>query len=101
MIYGAKSIALGSCRAIQALVPENRLQGFVVPSLEGNPQMLTGLPVRELRKITDHSTQFLIASPENVQEEIARYLEKNRFHHYICLGSGMKNTLFAGCSCKI
>lgn len=93
MIYGAKSIALGACRAIQALVPENRLQGFAVTSLEGNPQTLTGLPVRELRKITDHSTRFLIATPENIQGEIAQYLEKNGFHHYICLDSDMRNAL--------
>lgn len=93
IIYGAKSIALGACRAIQTLVPKNRLQGFAVTSLEGNPQTLTGLPVRELREITDHSTQFLIATPENIQGEIVRYLEQNGFHHYICLDSGMGNTL--------
>lgn len=93
MIYGAKSIALGACRAIQALVPGNQIRGFVVSLLEGNPQTLTGLPVRELGKIEDHSTRFLIATPENVQGEIVRYLEKNGFHHYICLDSSMGNAL--------
>lgn len=93
IIYGAKSIALGVCWAIQALVPENRLQGFAVTSLEGNPQTLAGLPVWELGEITDQGTKFLIATPENIQGEIARYLEKNGFHHYICLDSSMESIL--------
>lgn len=93
IIYGAKSIALCACRAIQALIPENRLQGFAVTSREGNPQMLAGLPVWELGEITDRSTQFLIATPENIHGEIAQYLEKNSFRHYICLSSGMENAL--------
>lgn len=93
MIYGAKSIALGICRAIQALVPENQIQGFAVTSLEGNPKTLAGLPVWELGEITDHGTKFLIATPENIQGEIVRYLEKNDFRHYRCLDSGMESTL--------
>ena len=75
IIYGAKSIALGVCRAIQALIPENRLQGFAVTSLEGNPRTLAGLPVWELGELMDYGTQFLIATPENIQGEIVQYLE--------------------------
>lgn len=50
MIFGAKSLALGACRALQKLDKKYEIEGFLVTSLEGNANMLNGLPVMEISK---------------------------------------------------
>ena len=47
-IYGAQSIALGACEAIQNLCPEKIIKCFLVTKHEGNAKSLLGLPVLEL-----------------------------------------------------
>ena len=76
-IYGAKSIALGICRALQVLYPENKVQGFLVTSADGNPMKLANLPVREVDKFVSSLTEqernrlyVLIATTENVHSQI-------------------------------
>lgn len=87
MIYGAKSIALGVCLAMREVHPSDEVVGFVVSSLDNNPCQLAGLPVRVLDASVDKETHILIATPENVQAEIAAYLEENGFYHYTCMDS--------------
>ena len=57
LIFGAKSVAIGVCRALKELWPEIRIFGFLVSSLENNPKELEGMPVWELAeasaKLTD------------------------------------------------
>lgn len=87
MIYGAKSIALGVCLAMREVHPFDEVVGFVVSSLDNNPSELAGLPVRVLDASVDKETHILIATPENMQAEIALYLEKNGFYYYTCMDS--------------
>ena len=44
-IFGAKSIALGTCLAVRKLYQEFEIEGFLVSHREGNPDILAGLPV--------------------------------------------------------
>lgn len=87
MIYGAKSIALGVCLAMREVQPSAKVTGFVVSSLDNNPSELAGLPVSVLDTVVDRETHILIATPENVQAEIATYLEEKGFTYYTCIDS--------------
>lgn len=86
-IFGAKSIALGACRAIQELYRDCRVVTFLVSSKEGNPKSLAGLPVTELKDFSDKNIKIIIAVPENLHKEIAGILEEQGFRNYICLDS--------------
>lgn len=86
-IYGAKSMALGTCMAVTALYPEFQVYGFIVRSLEGNPHTLNGCPVYELHTLTNKNMHILIATPENLHRAIASDLEKAGFFSYTCMDS--------------
>ncbi len=87
MIYGAKSLALGICRALQALYPQHPVKGFLVSSKEKNPLQLAGLPVLELESYHLKTTHILIATPEDLHSEIVKKLEQNGFFQYTCMDS--------------
>ena len=91
-IYGAKSIALGVCRAIQTLYPSHKVEGFLVSSLEGNPSTLAELPVRaigelatELGEAKKSEIHILVATPENVHDAICATLKQYVFSQYTCI----------------
>lgn len=86
-IFGAKSLALGACMAIERLYPQYHVRGFVVSNLAGNPETLHGLPVMELTGVMEKETPVFIATPEDVQPKIVEYLEENGFHNYKCMDS--------------
>ena len=50
-IFGAKSIAIGTYRALKALYPTKNFCGFVVTSAEGNPTDIEGFSVREIAAV--------------------------------------------------
>lgn len=86
-IYGAKSLALGTCMAVKELYPEYEIYGFIVKSLHGNPHVLADLPVYELSMVSDRNIHILIATPENLHQSIAGDLEYLGFHEYTCMDS--------------
>lgn len=92
-IFGAKSIALGACLAIQKLYKDFTVIGFLVSSKEGNPDTLAGLPVYELASFLQKDVCVLIATPEDVQERIVQILEEHGFHNHICVDSVKESDL--------
>lgn len=86
-IYGAKSLALGVCLAVKKLYPEYSVHGFIVKSLQNNPDVLGRLPVWELGHVDDKEMCILIATPEDTHREIVCDLEQYGFFHYICIDS--------------
>lgn len=86
-IYGAKSLALGVCLAVQELYPEYLMKGFIVKSLTDNPSVLAKLPVKELKDVTEKEIFILIATPEDTHKEIVHDLEQYGFFHYSCIDS--------------
>lgn len=93
-IYGAKSLALGIYEAIHFLYPQYNCIGFVVSSLKNNPNTLAGLKVWELDELKARilpaereAVEIVIATPEDIHEEITDYLLKNGFKKYICMDS--------------
>lgn len=86
-IFGAKSIALGTYHAIHTLYPEQWIDAFLVTSKENNPDTLVGLAVVELSLYEDKEACVLIATPENVHEEIVQMLDEQGFHDYVCIDS--------------
>lgn len=92
-IFGAKSIALGTCLAVQKLYRDFEIDGFLVSSREGNPDTLAGLPVYELGEYHRKDVCVLIATPEDAQGEIVKLLEGQGFHNHICVDSGKESEL--------
>lgn len=92
--YGAKSLALGMYRAIKHLYPECTVVGFLVSSLKDNSPSLAGLPVMELacysKCLSDNERKdlhILVATPEDIHEEIVNDLKKHGFINYTCMNS--------------
>ena len=92
-IFGAKSIALGACLAVQKLYKDFTVIGFLVSSRRENHDTLAGLPVYELGNFPDKRICVLIATPEDVQGEIVKLLEENGFHNHICVDSVSESEL--------
>ena len=99
-IYGAKSIALGVCRAVRALYPEVGVCSFLVSSRQGNPRTLAGLPVREIGEFlreNQNSGQpcpnVLISTPEDVHGEIIQTLIQHGCRCYTCIDSRKEASL--------
>ena len=86
-IFGAKSLALGACIAIEHLYPQYHVCGFAVSGLAGNPETLHGLPVVELADIPGKEIPIFIAVPEDAQPGIVTYLEEKGFYRYQCMDS--------------
>lgn len=89
MIWGAQSIALGLCKALQKFNICGSILGCVVTEKGYNPDTLNGIPVFELENLCDslpidvlRDVEFLMATPEDVQSDIEETLEVNGFFHY-------------------
>lgn len=94
MIYGAQATALGTCKALKKLYPARKAAGFLVSSMEGNAPVLAGLPVRAISEFAEalsaeekDNMEILIATPENVMEEIENTLEGYGFRCHVRLTS--------------
>lgn len=94
VIFGAQSIALGAYQAFSRSHPQSTIRCFLVSQMENNPSILAGVPVVELSAFAAElpreekdNTGVLIATPENVMEEIKTLLENYGFYHYIPLTS--------------
>ncbi len=99
-IFGAKSIAYGACEAMKLLHPNDEILGFLVSSLEGNPKILAGLPVREIGEVAKElsatkkaETRVLVAAPEDAHQAIVLILERHGFFNYRLLDSKAEGTL--------
>lgn len=86
VIFGAQGIALGIYEALQELYPARKVRCFLVSTQRNNPRQLAGLPVCELVPFAEKLTreekkriQVLIATPENIQDEIEELLESCGF----------------------
>ena len=96
IIFGARSIALGACLAIEKLYPECEVIGFMVSSLKENPNRLCGLPVIETDDYEDKDIPVLIATPVDVQNVVRGILSDKGFKNIICLDSVKEAELMAG-----
>ena len=86
LIYGAQGYALGAYEAVKTLYPEYEIPFFMVSSVEGNAPVLGGIPVRNFSSVLGEiphekrkGIKVLIATPENVQDEIEDLLVSNGF----------------------
>lgn len=100
-IYGAKSIALGTCQAVRSAYPEKKVIGFLVSSMDNNPSTLAGLPVMEIGKFSEEhpakeEITVLIGTPETVHPEIIKSLEQYGFSNYFCIDSLREEELMEG-----
>lgn len=94
VIYGAQGFALGAYNSIKELFPSYRIICFLVTKIGMNSSSLCGIPVRELEEFASAYSQsekdnirVLIATPENVMEDIEKNLDNYGFYNHICLNS--------------
>lgn len=85
-IYGAQGYALGAYEAITTLYPRRGISCFLVTYRDGNPNLLGGIPVKELATYAEElsgeekrQVEILIATPDQVQPEIEESLENFGF----------------------
>lgn len=95
IIFGARSIALGACQAIRKLYPQCEVTGFMVSSLNENPDHLCGLPVREIDRYEDKESCILIAIPEDAQAAVSDILVNKGFKNILCLDSAREADLMS------
>lgn len=93
-IFGAQGIALGTYQAFHSLHPSRRVRCFLVSQMGKNAPVLEGLPVLELETFSSYITQeekdeieVLIATPENMMEDIETALEHYGFYCHARLTS--------------
>lgn len=108
MIFGARSIALGVCSAVQTLYPQYPIKGFLVTSLKNNPSRLAGLPVMEIAAYASTLTRkqsenihILVGTPEDMHPEIIQIIEKCSFPHYTCMTSSREARLMEAYFAKL
>ena len=94
-IFGARSIALGAYKAIQKLYPDCLVKCFIVTNKKNNPDVLAGLPVVSLSDFSDKEAQVIIATPENLHQEISKSLGEHGCERYISLDSRKESKLMA------
>ena len=94
IIFGAQGIALGAYQAFHSLHPNRKIRCFLVSRIEENASVLEGIPVLELDKFASslsrkekEEIEVLIATPENVMEEIESALEYYGLHCHVRLTS--------------
>lgn len=94
VIFGAQGIALGAYKAIHSCCPTRRVWCFLVSELGENASVLAGLPVRETASFAEGLSQkekdnieILIATPENVMQEIEESLDRHKLHCHVRLDS--------------
>lgn len=94
VIFGAQGIALGAYQAFHNLYPQKKVRCFLVSKIKNNPYTLEGIPVRELVSFASDlsyeekkRTEILIATPENLMEDIENNLKEYGFHNYVRLTS--------------
>lgn len=94
VIYGAQGIALGTYNAIKELYPEKEVLCFLVTAMGNNASLVGGIPVRELDDFASTMSgeemddiEVLIATPENVMDEIEENLETAGFYNVVKIDS--------------
>ena len=102
IIFGAQAIALGAYQALKNLYPQREIRCFLVSHLGNNPPVLEGMPVTELSAFARQLSQeekdqieILIATPENIMEEIEQALEHQGFSHHARLTSSRWSQLMS------
>lgn len=93
-IFGAQSIALGTYKAFHNLYSQKNICCFLVSKMGKNASVLDGIPVVELPAFAatlsqeeKNKIEILIATPENVMDEIETDLKRYGFCYYTRLTS--------------
>lgn len=99
-IFGAKSIAISTYRAVQALHGDFYIEGFLVTSLENNPHEIDGLPVKEVKTAAQRMTEqdkrrvrVWIAVPDDVQSQAKELLRRYGFMDFVPVDACMESRL--------
>lgn len=96
MIFGAQGTALSAYQALHYLYPQRSVRCFLVSQPEKNASVLEGIPVVGIASFADKlsqeekdHTEILIATPENVMDEIETILASFGFYYYTRLTSSL------------
>ncbi len=96
-IFGAKSIAIGVSRALRDLDQDFAQKGFLVSSLEGNPEEIDGIPVVEVAGVSEKLSSrerkeipVYLAVPEDIHQVIKGILESYGFANLVPVTAGME-----------
>lgn len=88
IIYGAHLTALECGRWLIQTEAGDKLSGFAVTDMDGNPERLMGFPVRNLKDYREQSRSALIilAMPEKYHMAAKCYAGNLKFYNFLALG---------------
>ena len=88
-IFGAQGYARGVYDSIKTIYPDCEIPFFIVSEIGINAPFLYEVPVREIAEVSNEMDQnekdlieVIIATPENIQDEIEILLESYGFHNH-------------------
>ena len=88
-IYGAHAIGEDLFLYLKLHGLEQKVRGFIVSSLEGNPTVLQGLPVKNINDVENEirSSLILVAAPEKFFREIQESLQTIGADNVVFIGN--------------
>lgn len=88
VIYGAHLVALECARWIILNGKQNKIVGFAVTDINGNPERLEGFWVKKIEEYVEqrHDLTVIIATPEKYHDTIELYARKKGFLSFFKIG---------------
>lgn len=87
LIYGAHLVALECARWLIQNGKKDKIVGFAVTKMNGNPNELEGFQVKRLEEYENHcNLQVVIATPQSYHDEIERTLRSKGFDRVLKIG---------------
>lgn len=84
-IYGAGKIGKRILKLIKKAGMQEKLKGFLVTDMEGNPTEIDGFPVFSLAQMNDKEKTILVAVSDIWENEIMTLLEERGYKQRICV----------------
>ncbi|MDE7253383.1 MAG: hypothetical protein K2O32_10640 [Acetatifactor sp.] len=88
-IFGAGEGAKSTYECLMVCNQEERVTGFTVTNMTGNPSMLYGHPVVEIDAVKDLECLMLVSTDDKLQKEIVRLLKKRGFKYILAVDNRM------------
>ncbi len=87
LIYGAHLVALECARCLIKNGYQNKIVGFAVTALEGNPDEIEGFPVKKIEDYMEqcHDLTVIIAMPERYHDEVEHHARNYGFRQFVKL----------------
>lgn len=78
-IYGAGKIGKQIYKLIKISGEQQKVRGYIVSNIKGNPQQIESVPVLQINEVEDKDSDIFVAVTDAYQEEILELLKSKSF----------------------